>query len=97
MGVLCEERNNRSYGAHSRIKLFLLSLARKTVSETVESFGSKVKRIHTDDFIISSDEKIDPTLIKKILYKTCISTRLEVKKNARCSIKNYINVTLNIT
>src|SRR6266487_3924077 len=47
-GVLCERRKNKSYGAHPRIKPFLLALVRKTISETVEPFGNQVKCIHTD-------------------------------------------------
>ncbi|CAB4382093.1 unnamed protein product [Rhizophagus irregularis] len=83
-GVLCEQRNNRFYGPHPRIKPFLLSLVRKTISESVEKFGNKVKRIHTDGFVISGNDNINPEYIRV--------NGLEIKKKGNCIVKNCNNV-----
>ncbi|RGB39944.1 hypothetical protein C1646_753849 [Rhizophagus diaphanus] len=82
--VLCKQRNNRFYGPHPRIKPFLLALVRKTISETVEKFGDKVKRIHTDGFVISGDNNIEPKYLKE--------NGLSIKKKGNCIVKNCNDV-----
>ncbi|RGB21304.1 hypothetical protein C1646_778418 [Rhizophagus diaphanus] len=83
-GVLCEQRNNRFYDPHPRIKSFLLSLVRKTISETVEKFGDKAKRIHTDGFVISEQDNIELNYLKE--------NGLTIKKKGNCIVKNCNDV-----
>ncbi|CAG8653274.1 9828_t:CDS:2, partial [Diversispora eburnea] len=52
-GALCEQRNGQNYGVHLRIKPFLLASARKRISEIVKPLRNRVKRIHTDEFIVA--------------------------------------------
>ncbi|RIB21195.1 hypothetical protein C2G38_2177342 [Gigaspora rosea] len=83
-GALCEQRNGQNYGAHPRIKPFLLASARKTISEIVKPLGDQVKRIHTDGFIVAG----------KVELKTGIEIGdLKFEKRGICIVKNCISVT----
>ncbi|CAG8664783.1 8374_t:CDS:1, partial [Diversispora eburnea] len=83
-GVLCEQRNGQNYGTHPQIKLFLLSSARKRISEIVGPLSDQVKRIHTDGFIVAG----------QVNLKTDIEMgELKLEKRGVCTIKNCISIT----
>ncbi|RHZ89313.1 hypothetical protein Glove_16g34 [Diversispora epigaea] len=83
-GALCEQRNGQNYGVHPRIKPFLLASARKRISEIVKPLRNRVKRIHTDGFIVAG----------QINLKTGIEMgELKFEKRGVCVVKNCISVT----
>ncbi|CAG8632368.1 2478_t:CDS:2, partial [Diversispora eburnea] len=79
-GALCEQRNGQNYGVHPRIKPFLLASARKRISEIVKPLRNRVKRIHTDGFIVAG----------QVNLKTGIEMgELKFEKRGVCVVKNY--------
>ncbi|CAG8658837.1 7890_t:CDS:2, partial [Scutellospora calospora] len=46
-------KNRQNYGAHPRIKPFLLASAQKIISEIIKPLEDQVKRIHKDSFIVA--------------------------------------------
>jgi hypothetical protein len=84
-GALSEQRNGNAFGSHFRIKPFILALARKTIIELTHPLGDKVKRIHTDGFIVT--EKVNlPT-------NSLILGGLKLEKQGNVKIKNVNNIS----
>ncbi|RHZ83557.1 hypothetical protein Glove_91g112 [Diversispora epigaea] len=56
--------NNLFKGEYPRIAPFILAQGRKIISKTIEPYKDKVKRVHTDGFILSEDPiKVKPHAI----------------------------------
>ncbi|CAG8591794.1 6512_t:CDS:2 [Diversispora eburnea] len=51
--VFYKQINEQNYGAHLRIKLFLLVSVRKRISKIVRPLGNQVKCIHINRFIVA--------------------------------------------
>ena len=48
-----------NYSDHLRIKPFILALTRKAILEQTKLIIDKVKRIHTDGFIVSDQANLE--------------------------------------
>ena len=55
--------DNLFKGEYPRIAPFLLAQGRKIISQKVEPFKDKVRRIHTDGFILEEDLTQSPLII----------------------------------
>lgn len=82
-------------GEYPRITPFLLAHGRKIISEMVRPYTDKVKRIHTDGFILEEDVNSPPLI-------TCTSDAsktlrgLKFEKEGECHVKNANQVVWSI-
>ena len=79
-------------GEYPRIAPFLTSVARKTVSEAIRPHKDKVKRVHTDGFILEEDDMGSP-LIKCEKDAPKILGTLKFEKEGKCYVKNANQVS----
>src|SRR3990170_4569949 len=78
---------NSFKGEYPRIALFLLAHGRKITSEILKSYKDKVRRIHTDGFIL--EERPDkPALITCLDNASTTLQALKFEKEGRCHVKN---------
>ncbi|RHZ81722.1 hypothetical protein Glove_117g588 [Diversispora epigaea] len=86
-GALCQR--NKSYydisdvGKYLRIAPFILAQGRKIISETIELYKDKVKRVHTDGFILSED----PIKVKPHAMCGITSPLINCPKDASVTLK----------
>ena len=75
-------------GEYPRIGPFIQSLGRKIISETVAPLGDKVKRIHTDGFIVEGRNNLttSPDAKKEL-------GALKREKTSYCKIKHVNKIT----
>ena len=74
-----------NYSDHPRIKPFILALARKAILEQTKQIIDKVKRIHTDGFIVSVQANLETN--------GYMLGGLKLKKRGNVKIKNVNNIT----
>jgi len=74
-------------GEYPRISPFLLAQGRKIISEQVEPYKDKVKRIHTDGFILDELPK-QFSLIRCAENASITLKKLKYEKEGKCHIKN---------
>ncbi|GBB99481.1 hypothetical protein RclHR1_35390001 [Rhizophagus clarus] len=94
-GALCQRKktyktlttsSNPFKGEYPRIALFLLAHGRKITSETVQPYIDKVRRIHTDGFILEEDVNNSPLYTySKDAFKTLKALKFE--REGECSNK----------
>lgn len=82
-------------GEYPRIAPFLTSVARKTVSEAIRPHKDRVKRVHTDGFILEEDEMQSPSfpLIECKKDAPKILGALKFEKEGKCYVKNANQVS----
>lgn len=74
-------------GEYPRIAPFLTALARKIVSEEIQPHKNKVRRIHTDGFVLEEDSKNLPLInCPEDASKTLGALKFE--KEGNCYVKN---------
>ena len=74
-------------GEYPRIAPFLLAHGRKFISEMVQPYVDKVRRIHTDGFILEEDVNSSPLIAcAKDAFKTLKALKFE--KEGECNVKN---------
>ena len=74
-------------GEYPRIAPFLLAHGRKFISETVQPFIDKVRRIHTDGFVLEEDSADAPLInCSKDAFKTLKALKFE--REGECHVKN---------
>lgn len=78
--------DGRRSGPHRRMAPFISAKGRKIISEKIKPLGDRVKRIHTDGFIIS--DKNTEQLLERYEGKG----KLKVAKSGFVSIKNVMNI-----
>ena len=74
-------------GEYPRIAPFLTSVARKTVSEIIRPHSDKVRRVHTDGFVLEESLKDSP-LIKCLEDASKTLGALKFEKEGSCYVKN---------
>jgi hypothetical protein len=74
-------------GEYPRIAPFLLAQGRKIISEQIEPYKDKVRRVHTDGFILEESPEYQP-LIKCIENASTTLKELKYEKEGRCHVKN---------
>jgi hypothetical protein len=74
-------------GEYPRIAPFLTALARKIVSEEIQPHKNKVRRIHTDGFVLEEDSKNLP-LINCPEDASMTLGALKFEKEDNCYVKN---------
>ena len=62
-------------------------MARRTVSEAIRPYSDKVKRVHTDGFILEESLEVNP-LIKCSEEASKTLGALKYEKEGKCHIKN---------
>ncbi|PKY58298.1 hypothetical protein RhiirA4_480095 [Rhizophagus irregularis] len=86
----CFANNLKFYkciGEYPRIAPFLLASGRKTTSELLELYKDKVRRIHTDGFILE-EQPDSPALITCPENASITLKALKFEKEGRCHVKN---------
>ena len=83
--------NNLFKGEYPRIAPFILAQGCKIISKTIEPYKDKVKRIHTDGFILSEDPITSP-LINCPKDASVTLKALKFEKEGECYIKNVNQV-----
>lgn len=78
-------------GEYPRIAPFILAQGRKIISETIEPYKDKVRRIHTDGFILEEDPN-QPSLISCIEKASQTLKALKFEKEGMCHVKNVNQV-----
>ncbi|GBB97697.1 hypothetical protein RclHR1_30400001 [Rhizophagus clarus] len=74
-------------GEYPRIAPFLLAHSRKIISEMVQPYVNKVKRIHIDGFVLEEDVNNSPLYTcSKDTFKTL--KVLKFKREGECHVKN---------
>ena len=79
-------------GEYSRIASFLTSVAQKTVSEAIRPHADKVRRVHTDGFILEENPE-QPNLISCPDNAPKTLGALKFEKEGICHVKNANQVT----
>ena len=79
--------SNLFKGEYSRIAPFILAQGRKIISKTIEPYKDKVRRIHTDGFILS-EESTKPPLINCPKDASVTLKALKFEKKCNYYIKN---------
>jgi hypothetical protein len=74
-------------GEYPRIAPFILAQGRKIISKTIEPYKDKVKRIHTDGFILSEDPVTQP-FIDCSKHASVTLKALKFEKEGECYVKN---------
>ncbi|CAB4420166.1 unnamed protein product [Rhizophagus irregularis] len=74
-------------GEYPRIAPFLLAHGRKITSEILEPYKDKVRRIHTDGFILE-EQPDKPALITCLDNASTTLKALKFEKEGRCHVKN---------
>ena len=74
-------------GEYPRIAPFLLAHGRKITSEILEPYKNKVRRIHTDGFILE-EQPDKPALITCLDNASTTLKALKFEKEGRCHVKN---------
>ena len=74
-------------GEYPRIAPFILAQGRKIISETIEPYKEKVKRVHTDGFILEED-LTKPHLIDCPEDASKSLKALKFEKEGMCHVKN---------
>jgi hypothetical protein len=74
-------------GEYPRIAPFLLAHGRKITSEILEPYKDKVRRIHTDGFILE-EQPYKPALITCLDNASTTLQALKFEKEGRCHVKN---------
>src|SRR5271166_4472792 len=74
-------------GEYPRIASFLLTQGRKIIFEQVEPYKDKVRRIHTDGFILEEDPNQQP-LINYLENASITLKALKYEKEGKCYVKN---------
>lgn len=64
----CSKPGNLFKGEYPRIAPFILAQGRKIISNYIEPYKDNVKRVHTDGFILGTDE--DPANLPSHVQKT---------------------------
>jgi len=74
-------------GEYPRIAPFLLAHGRKIISETVQPYMDKVRRIHTDGFVLEEDSASAPLInCSNDAFKTLKTLKFE--REGECHVKN---------
>jgi hypothetical protein len=74
-------------GEYLRIAPFLLAQRRKIISEQVEPYKDRVRRIHTDGFILEEDPNQAPLINCPENASTTLKS-LKYEKEGKCYVKN---------
>ena len=74
-------------GEYPRIAPFILAQGRKIISQNVQPYKDKVRRIHTDGFILKEDSD-QPNLITCSEDASRTLKMLKFEKEGLCYIKN---------
>ena len=74
-------------GEYPRIAPFILAQGRKIISQTVQPYKDKVRRIHTDGFILEEDSE-QPNLITCSEDASRTLKMLKFEKEGSCYVKN---------
>ena len=83
-GALSERQKDMNYSDHSQIKPFILALTRKAILEQTKPIINKVKRIHTDGFIVSDQANLETN--------SHMLGGLKLEKRGNVKIKNVNNI-----
>jgi len=75
-------------GEYLRIAPFLLAQGRKIISETVEPYKDKVRRIHTDGFILEESSATQAPAISCPENASQTLKALKFEKEGMCHVKN---------
>jgi hypothetical protein len=81
-------------GEYPRIAPFLMAQGRKLISMNIEAHKDKVRRVHTDGFILEEDPK-KPPLIECSEDASKTLKELKFEKEGKCYVKNANQVTWN--
>ena len=79
-------------GEYPRIAPFLLAQGRKIISEQIEPYKDKIRRIHTDGFILEEDSEQLP-LINCSENASITLKALKFEKEGKCYVKNANQVS----
>ena len=79
-------------GEYPRIAPFLLAQGRKIISQQLEPYKDKVRRIHTDGFILEEDAS-QPPLINCAEDASKTLKALKYEKEGKCYVKNANQVS----
>ena len=79
-------------GEYPRIAPFLLAQGRKIISQQLEPFKDKIRRVHTDGFILEEDASQSP-LIKCAEDASKTLKALKFEKEGKCYVKNANQVS----
>ena len=78
--------DGRRPGPHRRMAPFISAKGRKIISEKIKPLGDRVKRIHTDGFIISDKNT------EQLLERYVGNGKLKIANSGFVSIKNVMNI-----
>jgi hypothetical protein len=78
---------NPFIGEYPRVAPFLLAHGRKTTSELLEPYKDKVRRIHTDGFVLEEDPDIPPLISCPDSASTTLKA-LKFETSGSCHVKN---------
>jgi hypothetical protein len=79
--------SNLFKGEYPRIAPFILSQGRKIVSEQIEPSKDRVRRIHTDGFILEESSQSPPLIDCPENASQTLKT-LKFEKEGKCYVKN---------
>ena len=79
-------------GEYPRIAPFILAQGRKIISSQIKPYKDKVRRVHTDGFILEEDPTKPPS-INCLENASKILKTLKFEKESKCHVKNANQVT----
>ena len=82
-------------GEYPRIAPFILAQGRKVVSQSIEPYKDKVRRVHTDGFILEETSD-NPPLITCLDDASKTLSSLKYEKEGKCYVKNANQVIWDI-